>query len=181
MGDSGVPDQCRTPVVMLAPLMGPRRDEANAKLDPRLFGLEPSVEEKVTGSGSSQVTTVNMFFPACKIGTLEELMVVLNFMVYYAKLHFTAFARTGLVHWEFDAGTKVQIVEVDTTVATSLGLLNVFGTLSGLMQARMPKNPDLVDEGLTMMLQYPWVKITRHEDVKSGLTIELPFNRHHVV
>ena len=32
-----------------------------------------------------------------------------------------------------------------------------------------------------MTLDYPWVRIARHEDVKSGLTIELPFNRHHIV
>ena len=72
-------------------------------------------------------------------------------------------------------------MEADTKVATSLGLLNVFGTLSSLMQARMTKDPDLDGQGLSMTLDYPWVRITCHEDVKSGLTIELPFNGHHVV
>ena len=32
-----------------------------------------------------------------------------------------------------------------------------------------------------MTLDYPWIKITRHKDVTSGLILELPFNRHHVV
>ena len=88
-------------------------------------------------------------------------------MVYYAKMHFTTCDRTGLVHREYDANTKVQRVEVDAKVATLLGLLNVFGTLSSLMQTWMPKDPDLGDEGLSMTLDYPWVKITHHEDLKS--------------
>ena len=91
-----------------APLTGPRGDNTNANLDRHLLGLKPTVEPEVTGLGLSQVTKDKIFFPDCKIGTLEELTVVLNFMVYYAKLHFTAFARTGLVHWEFNADTKVQ-------------------------------------------------------------------------
>ena len=101
-------------------------------------------------------------------------------MVYYAKMHFTALARTGLVHWEFNADTKVQRVDMDAKVATSLGLLNIFGTLSSLMQARMPKDPNLDGQGLSMTVDYLCVRMMRHEDVKSRLTVELPFNRHHV-
>ena len=125
-------------------------DEANAKLDSRVLGLQPSVKRKVTGSISSQDTTDKVFF---------------FFVVYYAKLHFTTCARTGLVHREIDANTKVQRVEVNTKVATLLGLLNVFGTPSSLMQAWMPKDPDLADEGLSMTLDYAWVTITHHEDL----------------
>ena len=115
--------------------------DATAKVDPCL--LEPTVERKVTGSGSNQVTTDKIFFPDCKIATLEELTNVLNFMLYYAKLKFTTFASTGLGHWQFDAETKVERVEIDSKIATSMGLLNVFGTLASLMQARMPKDPNL--------------------------------------
>ena len=49
------------PAVTPAPLTGPRGDDANAKLDPRLLGLEPTVERKVTGSGPTQVTTDKIF------------------------------------------------------------------------------------------------------------------------
>ena len=86
------------PAVTPAPLTGPRRDDANANVNPRLLGLEPNVERKVMGSGPTQVTTDKIFLPDCKIGTLEELTTVLNFMVYYAKLKFMTLASTGLVH-----------------------------------------------------------------------------------
>ena len=164
------------PTVTPVPLTGPEGDAANAKLDPRLLGLGPTVERTLTGSGSNQVTTDKIFFSDCKIGSLEELTIAFNFMLYYAKLKFMTFASTGLVHWEFDANAKVERVEIDTKVATSMGLLNVLGTLSSLMQARMPKDPNLDDKGLSLTLDYPWIK-----DVKSGLILELPFNRHHVV
>ena len=51
------------PAVTPAPLTGPEGDAANAKLDLRLLGLEPTVEGTVTGSTPNQVTTDKIFFP----------------------------------------------------------------------------------------------------------------------
>ena len=147
------------------------------KLDPKLAWSIPEVNalSQEKEQGKVDYTTIHkVYFPNCKIGTLEELVRILKFMLFYTGLNIDVSYVTNVVTLSFPNDCNVVALDFDKRIAQSLGLIHVDGSISSLFQSRLP-------QGLTLKVEGERVSLLRDKSASSSSSFILPFEREHVI
>ena len=97
----------------------------------------------------------NLVFPACKIATLDELRVTLNFMVNYAGISFDLTSNQTL-ELHFHTGCAIKKIELPIQIAQVLGLLRRDGVLPLSLRIKYQGRLKLLVK-MEKMLHYPRV------------------------